>query len=452
MIAQRPGRCELYISTSRALMSTLLQQVRLLDPISDSDRRADVLLAEGQIKAIAERLSDWPEHTLVRDCRGLVLGPGLVDLYSHSGEPGYESRETVVSIAQAAIAGGFTRLTLLPDTLPVLDQPGEVKRLHSSVAADWPLRLQTWGALTQSLAGEQMTDLAELAAAGVVGFSDGLPLNHLGLLRHSLEYLQPFNCPIALWPCNRSLAGLGVMREGRDALQFGLPGIPAIAETSALAALLELVAAIPTPIHVMRVSTARSVELLAAAKARGLPITASTPWMHLLLDTTDLVSYNSHLRLDPPLGEPSDRQALVQGIKSGVIDAIAIDHAAFTYEEKTVAFAEAPPGAIGLELALPLLWQQLVQTQMLTALELWRALSTRPSQCLGQSAAEIMLGRGLELTLFDPHQQWQVNSDTLHSLASNTPWLGQTLTGRVIETWYQPAVGELLSPSTDPKR
>jgi dihydroorotase len=431
-------------------MTILLQQVRLLDPLRGGDRRADVLLANGKIQAVAAQILDWPAETHLQDCQGCVLGPGLVDLYSHSGEPGYESRETLASLAQAAIAGGFTRLTLLPDTQPVLDHPGGLERF-AELSAAWPLRVQSWGALTQGLRGEQMTELAELAAAGVVGFSDGRPLSDLALLRRSLEYLQPLNYPIALWPCHRSLAGAGVMREGMDALRFGLPGIPAIAETAALAALLELVAVIPTPIHIMRVSTARSVELLAAAKTKGLPITASTPWMHLLLDTTDLASYNPHLHLAPPLGQPKDRQALVQGIKSGVIDAIAIDHTALTYEEKTVAFAEAPPGAIGLELALPLLWEQLVATQTLTALELWRALSTGPAHCLGQNAVEMIPGQALELALFDPQKQWTVGAETLHSLSRNTPWLGETLTGRVLETWYQPCSEALPSPATDPK-
>jgi dihydroorotase len=418
---------------SERLPSQLLQNVRLLDPVNNCDRRSDVLLSEGRIQAVAEQITDWPEQTELKDCQGFVLGPGLVDLYSHSGQPGYESRETLASLAQAAIAGGFTRLNLLPDTLPVLDHPGGLEWLQTHINPDWPLSWQTWAALTQGLKGEQMTELAELAAAGVLGFSDGLPLNNLALVRRSLEYVKPFNCPVALWACDRSLAGEGVMREGIDSLRFGLPGTPAIAETSALAALLELIAAVQTPVHLMRVSTARSVELLAAAKAQGLPITASTTWMHLLLDTTAIASYDPHLRLDPPLGRPSDQQALIQGIKSGVIDAIAIDHTPYTYEEKTVPFAEAPPGAIGLELALPLLWQHLVETQVLTGLELWQALSIRPSQCLGQAPVAIAAGQLAELTLFNPHQPTSFAS--FKSLARNTPWSREALTGEVVQTW-----------------
>ncbi len=429
-------------------MSELLQNVRLLDPVNNYDRRGDILLSEGKIEAVAEQITEWPDQTEVKDCQGLVLGPGLVDLYSHSGQPGHESRETLASLAQAAIAGGFTRLSLLPDTLPVLDHPGGLEWLQTHINPTWPLNWQTWAALTQGLKGEQMTELAELAAAGVLGFSDGLPLSNLALVRRSLEYLKPLNCPVALWASNRSLAGEGVMREGIDSLRFGLPGTPAIAETSALAALLELIAVVQTPVHLMRVSTARSVELLAAAKTQGLPITASTTWMHLLLDTTAIASYDPNLRLEPPLGRPSDRPALIQGIKSGVIDAIAIDHTPYTYEEKTVPFAEAPPGAIGLELALPLLWQHLVETEVLTGLELWQALSTRPSQCLGQTPGLIAPGHVAELTLFSPQQQ--TSAAGFKSLASNTPWRKETLIGQVVQTWCGCAGFQFSS--RDPKR
>ncbi len=297
----------------------------------------------------------------IRDCQGLVIGPGLVDLYSHSGEPGFEERETLLSFLQAAAAGGFTRVSILPDTSPVIDNPALVAQLQkrregqggnfSPLSPPLPL-LHIWGAITLDVAGKQMTELADLAAAGVVGFTDSKPLENLALVRGVLEYLQPLGKPVAFWPSDRQLAANGVMREGSNALRFGLPPIPASAETTAIAAMLELVATIGTPVHIMRVSTSRSVELIASAKAAGLPITASTTWMHLLLDTKAVKSYNTSLHLDPPLGNPSDVAALRAGVRSGVIDAIAIDHTPYSYEEKVQAFAEAPAGAIGLELAL----------------------------------------------------------------------------------------------------
>ncbi|HYX14364.1 MAG TPA: dihydroorotase [Nostoc sp.] len=430
-------------------MTELLQKVRVIDPVSKIDELFDVLIADGYIQEVASHITDISPDTPVRDCRGLVIGPGLVDLYSHSGEPGFEERETLLSLLQSATAGGFTRISILPNTSPAIDNPallaqlqqkrhGKIKeseKINSAPPASPVPLLHIWGAITLDVAGKQMTELADLASAGVVGFSDGKPLENLALVRRVLEYVQPLGKPIAFWPSDRQLSANGVMREGANALRFGLPPIPASAETSAIAALLELVATIGTPVHIMRVSTSRSVELIASAKAAGLPITASTTWMHLLLDTKAVKSYNTSLHLDPPLGNSSDVAALRAGVRAGVIDAIAIDHTPYSYEEKVQAFAEAPPGAIGLELALPLLWQYLVETEEFTALELWRALSTSPAECLGQTVSAIVPHQPAELTLFDPQQTWKVERKSLYTLSQNTPWLGQQLKGHVVQTW-----------------
>ncbi|MBD1863300.1 MULTISPECIES: dihydroorotase [Trichocoleus] len=417
------------------MTNELLQQVRVLDPAAMTDRVADVLIVDGKIEAIADSISEWPTDSQVRDGRGLILGPGLVDLYSHSGEPGFEDRETLRSLQQAAIAGGFTRLNILPDTTPALDNPAGLAWLQDKRQFQLPVQVRAWGALTLGVQGQQMTELAELGAAGVVGFADGRALSSYGLLRRLLEYLQPLQKPVALWPCDPKLTGNGVMREGPESIRFGLPGSPAIAETTAIAALFELVAAIGTPVHIMRVSTARSVELIQVAKERGLPITASTTWMHLLLNSQAIQTYDPNLRLEPPLGNLTDQAALIDGIRQGVLDAIAIDHTPYTYEEKTVAFAEAPPGAIGLELALPLLWQRFVMSGEWTALELWRVLSSNPAKCLQQPVATVAPGQPAELALFDPSQPWVVSGQSLKSLSINTPWLGQELLGQIVQTW-----------------
>jgi dihydroorotase len=418
------------------MSSQLLRQVRVLDPVADSDRVADVLIVDGVLQSIEEQITDAPDGAEVYEQPGLVLGSGLVDLYSHSGEPGFESRETLESLMQAARAGGFTRLTLLPDTHPAIDCPAGLEQLRAQVKRlNITPRLSYWGALTLNAEGKQMTELVELAAAGVVGFADGQPLQSSALLRCLLEYAQPLDKPIALWCCDCDLTSGGVVRQGIEAIRFGLSESPAIAETAAIAALLEYVAEIGTPVHLMRISTARSVELIRAAKERGLPITASTTWMHVLLNTQALQSYDPNLRLAPPLGNPDDQKALITAVQQGVIDAIAIDHSPYTYEEKTVAFSEAPPGAIGLELALPLLWQAFIASGKWSALTLWRCLSTHPARCLQQTPATLTLGQPAELVLFDPQQPWPVNRQTLQSRSSNTPWLGQEIYGRVLKTW-----------------
>ncbi|MFN6180437.1 MAG: dihydroorotase [Dolichospermum sp.] len=416
----------------------LLKQVRVIDPLQKTDLVADVLIIDGYIQDVAPQITNFTTDTSVRDCQGLVIGPGLVDLYSHSGEPGFEERETLSSLCQAATAGGFTRICVLPDTSPAIDQPALVTQLQqyrNRVKVSPSLHI--WGAITLDLAGKQLTEVADLTAAGIVGFTDGKPWENLGIVRRVLEYLQPFGKPVAFWPCDRHLAANGMIREGAEALRLGLPPMPTSAETTAIAALLELVADIGTPVHIMRVSTARSVELIAKAKSNGVPITASTTWMHVLLDTTSMRSYHTSLHLDPPLGNYQDMLCLREGLRTGIIDAIAIDHTAYTYEEKVQAFAESPPGAIGLELALPLLWQNLVATGEFTPLELWRVLSHQPATCLQQEVKAIQPGEKAELTLFDPQQIWNVNQANLQTLSANTPWFGQEIIGRVVQVFCE---------------
>ncbi|MCW9681826.1 dihydroorotase [Dolichospermum planctonicum UHCC 0167] len=416
----------------------LLKQVRVIDPLQKTDIVADVLIIDGYIQDVAPQITNFTTDTSVRDCRGLVIGPGLVDLYSHSGEPGFEERETLSSLLQAATAGGFTKICVLPDTLPVIDQPALVTQLQQYRNREKVSpSLHIWGAITLDLAGKQLTEVADLTAAGIVGFTDGKPWENLGIVRRVLEYLQPFGKPVAFWPCDRYLAANGMIREGAEAMRLGLPPMPASAETTAIAALLELVADIGTPVHIMRVSTARSVELIAEAKSKGVPITASTTWMHVLLDTTSMRSYHTALHLDPPLGNYQDMLCLREGLRTGIIDAIAIDHAPYTYEEKVQAFAESPPGAIGLELALPLLWQNLVATGEFTPLELWRVLSHQPATCLQQEVKAIQPGEKAELTLFDPQQIWNVNQANLQTLSYNTPWFGKEIIGRVVQVFCE---------------
>ncbi|MBD0389769.1 MAG: dihydroorotase, partial [Nostoc sp. C3-bin3] len=239
-------------------MTELLQKVRVIDPVSEIDELFDVLIANGSIQAVASHIADISPDTQIRDCQGLVLGPGLVDLYSHSGEPGFEERETLLSLLESAAAGGFTRVNILPDTSPAIDNPALVAQLQQKRREEMRERekinlapptsplplLHLWGAITLDVAGKQMTEFADLTSSGVVGFTDGKPFENLALVRRVLEYLQPLGKLVAFWPSDRQLSANGVMREGADALRFGLPPIPASAETTAIAAMLELVAAI----------------------------------------------------------------------------------------------------------------------------------------------------------------------------------------------------------------
>lgn len=417
----------------------LLEQVRVIDPQAGIDRPATVLLTPDRPPQLDPDLAQLPAAVTAtlqrRSASGQILAPGLVDLYSRSGEPGHEERETWESLAAAAIAGGFTQVAVLPNTTPALDD-GE--RLGQRLAQSYPVQFHYWGAMTQGCQGQQMANLAELATAGAIGFAEARSIEDWTLMRRVLDYSQFLKKPIALWPWSAALAGSGTAWDGPLALHYGLPSLPYLTETVPLAGLLEAIAELRTPVHFMRITTARGVELIAQAKAQGLPVTASTTWLHLIHSTEDLADYNPHLRLAPPVGNADDRSALQAAVKAGMIDAIAVDHSPYTYEEKTVAFGEAPVGAIGLELALPCLWHQFVTPGHWSATELWHRLAIAPAQILGLDPPSLSTGSGGWLW-FDPAAPWTVNPDTLRSRAHNTPYLGQSLQGQVLHARRDPS-------------
>lgn len=416
----------------------LLQQVRIIDPVRERDFIADVLIVNQNIQAIEAPITNYPPHTKIIQGNNLILGTGLVDLYSHSGEPGNEARETLLSLASSATAGGFTEIAVLPDTAPPIDNYETLTALQQKVTQLRNYSNQTlsqihfWSALALGKESKQMSELGELSNQAI-GFTQQFSFTDLPLFKQALEYLRPLKKTIAIDVSRNQLTNNGTIREGAESIRYGLVGNPGYAEAAAIAASLEIIANFDTPVHIMRVSTARGVELIANAKQRGVPVTASTTWMHLLFSTQDQGSYNPNLRLEPPLGNLSDLKALQEGVKTGVIDAIAIAHQAYTYEEKTVPFSLAPSGVIGLELALPILWQKLVTTQIISPLQLWQVLSLKPRLCLQKPSLSISANSHLsELILFDTQKTWQVNQQNIQSQGANTPWWNQEITGKVI--------------------
>jgi len=404
--------------------SVVLQQVRFVDPLAHLDQYADVLIVEGKLESINPGNITTEIERL--DAQGLILAPALIDLYSTLSQPGHEERETLSSLLKACQAGGIGELNLFSQ---ILDQPAHIALSGQLLRAEnSPVKVNFWAS---PCTDKKLNNLLELSQAGIIGFLINNHLENLTLLRRVLEYLKPTGLTLALTPLDRSLSNEGVMREGIQAIRLGLQGVPCYAETAALSSILQIVEEVGSSVHFMRISTAKSVDLIAQAKRQGLPVTASTTWLHLLLTSEAINSYNANLRLEPPLGNPVDRSALIGAIRSGIIDAIAIDHTPYTYEEKTVAFAEAPPGAIGMELALPALYQELVITQQLSALELWQALSVNPLGCIEKSLKRID-----SWILFDPNKKWKVDQLSLNSLSHNTHLLGKQIQGQVIGSFY----------------
>ncbi|MCS6958555.1 MAG: dihydroorotase [Pseudanabaenaceae cyanobacterium SKYGB_i_bin29] len=352
-----------------------------------------------------------PGGVVQREPNSLVVVPALVDLFSRSGEPGFEVRETLASLQKCAQGGGFGRVAVMP--YQGITHVSAVDYFLSYV----PHPFLLWGSLYHR---ENLCEYADLLEK-VVGFAYPEPIGNLLLLRRALEYLAPYQKPVLLVPLQAQLAE-GVVREGLHALKLGLGGTPDIAETIAVFSVLELVRLTRCPVHLLGVSCRGSIALLEQAKNEHLPITASVLWTHLIWHTGHLDSFSPHLRLLPPLPHPPDQEELIRAVKNGTIDAIAINHYPYTYEETMLPIEVAPSGTIGLQFAFPLLWQQLVTTKKLTPLELLQALRIKPCQILGITPPDGIFA-------LVPDCSWQLNSKTSLSLAQNTILWGQEIKG-----------------------
>ncbi|MEO8143812.1 MAG: dihydroorotase [Betaproteobacteria bacterium] len=410
-------------------MSTLLiKGGRIVDPASGRDEAGDVCISDGKISGKKEK----PDQTI--DAKGLVVAPGLIDLSARLREPGYEYKATLESEMDAAVAGGVTSLACPPDTDPPLDEPGLVDMLRRRAKVLARARVYPVGALTMKLAGERLTEMAELSEAGCVAFSQAnAPLADTQVLWRAMQYAATFGFPVWLRAEDRSLARGGVAHDGEVATRLGLPGIPAFAETIALGSLLQLVRATGSRVHVCRLSTAVGVEMIRAAKKEGLPVSCDVGIHHVHLSEMDLGYYDSNCRLEPPLRAQRDRDALAAGLVDGTIDCAVSDHTPVDEDQKQMPFAEAEPGATGLELLLPLVLKWGAQKKLPLAKTLARVTSDA-ARILGVQSGRIEAGAPADLVLFDPDEGWRVAPEMLRSQGKNTPFLGYELAGRVRTT------------------
>ncbi len=410
-------------------MKLLVKGGRVVDPASGRDAVGDVALADGRI---VEALAGKPDRVI--DAKGLVVAPGLIDLAARLREPGDEYRATLESEMDAAVAGGVTSLACPPDTDPPLDEPGLVDMLRRRAKALARARVYPVGALTVKLQGKQLTEMAQLAEAGCIAFSQAdAAVADTQVLWRALQYAATFNFPVWLRAEDLWLAQGGVAHDGEVATRLGLAGIPAFAETVALATLLELVRATGARLHVCRISSAAGVAMLRRARHDGLPLTCDVGAHHVHLADTDLGFFDAQCRLEPPLRSSRDREALGVGLADGTIDCIVSDHTPVDEDRKHLPFAEAEPGATGLELLLPLALKWGVQAKLTLAQTLARVTSA-PARILGVDAGRIAPGAPADLVLFDPQAPFRVSAQALKSQGKNTPFLGLELAGRVRAT------------------
>ncbi|HET9734530.1 MAG TPA: dihydroorotase [Burkholderiales bacterium] len=409
-------------------MRLLIKGARVVDPASGRDALGDVFVVDGRIAQPAGA----PDRII--DAKGLVVAPGFIDLAARLREPGYEYKATLESEMDAAVAGGVTSLACPPDTDPPLDEPGLVDMLRRRAKALSRARVYPVGALTVKLAGKQLTEMAELAESGCVAFSQAnVAIADTQVLWRALQYAATFGLPVWLRAEDAWLAKGGVAHDGEVATRLGLAGIPAFAETIALAQLFELVRATGARVHICRISSAAGVAMLRRAKHDGLPLTCDVAVHHLHLSDMDLGFFDSSCRLEPPLRSQRDREALAAGLADGTIDCAVSDHTPVDEDQKLLPFAEAEPGATGLELLLPLALKWGMERKLTLAQTLAR-ITSEPARILGVASGRIEPGAPGDLVLFDPNAAWRVTPAALKSQGKNSPFLGLELAGRVRAT------------------
>jgi dihydroorotase len=403
---------------------------RIVDPAKGVDRNGTLYVAGGTIASVDARPSGW-HATRVIDARGLVVMPGLVDLSARLREPGLEYRATLESEVSAAIAGGVTSLACPPDTDPPLDEPGLVEMLKHRARSLNQARVYPVGALTVGLAGNALTEMAELTEAGCVAFSHAdMPLADTELLWRAMQYASTFGYPLWLRASDPHIGRSGIAHDGEIATRLGLAGIPVMAETIALSTILALVRHTGVRVHLCRLSSAEGAALVRAAKREGLPVTCDVAVHHLHLSDVDIGWFDTHARLVPPLRSTRDRAGLRAAVVDGTIDVICSDHAPVDDDDKQVPFGEAAPGATGLELLLPLTLKWAREEGVPIAQALARVTSA-PAQIMGLPAGTLEPGAPADLCIFDPDAWWRVERAALRSQGKNTPFLGLEVQGQV---------------------
>ena len=417
---------------------------RVIDPSRDLDQPADVLIQDGKIAGLGASLGT-PDGAEVRDVRGKVVAPGLVDVHVHLREPGNEDVETIATGARAAAAGGFTAVCAMPNTDPVTDNQAAVGFIVRQSVRAGLARVYPIGAVSVGQKGERLSEFGEMVGAGAVAVSDdGKPVVSSHLMRTALEYARTFGVPVADHCEEPTLAAGGVMHEGLVATRLGLKGMPPAAEEIMVGRDILLAGLTGGHVHLCHVSTRGSVELIRRAKEQGIHVTAEATPHHLTLTDRACEGYDTHAKMNPPLREGADVAALRAALAEGVIDCIASDHAPHAYDAKEAAFDDAPFGIVGLETAFGVCYSELVEGGVLTLPQLVARMSTVPAQLFRLPGGSLAPGAPADVVVLDVTARWTVDPALFHSKSRNTPFAGRKLTGRAVLTLVGGAVAHTV--------
>jgi dihydroorotase len=413
-------------------MKILIKGGRVLDPVQHIDDTLDVLIEDGKITNIGKSIDAAGAETI--DARGKLVTPGLIDIHVHLRDPGYEYKEDIVTGSRAAAAGGFTSVACMPNTNPVNDNKAVTLYILRKAAEEGCVNVFPIGSITKGLKGESLAEMGELKDAGCLGVSDdGKPVVNGELMRRALEYARPFGLTVISHAEDHSLVGEGVMNEGFVATELGLKGIPWVAEDAAVARDVMLAEFAGARLHVAHVSTRGAVEIVRAAKQRGVRVTCEATPHHFTLTDEAVRGYNTNAKMNPPLRGADDVAAVRAGLADGTIDAIATDHAPHHLDEKNVEFNIALNGIVGLETALPLSLR-LVEDGVLLLKDAIARLTIGPARALGIPRGTLEVGAAGDVTIIDPELKWTVAAEKLLSKSKNTPFDGWKLKGAATHT------------------
>ena len=415
------------------MMGSVIRHGRLIDPAHDLDREADLFIAEGRIVALGEAPAGFTAEEEI-DARGQIVCPGLVDLRAHLREPGQEHKGTIASETRAAAGAGITTLCFPPNTDPVIDSAAVVKLIYRLVESTGLARVLPLGALTQGLAGEQISEMHELMDAGCIALSNGQsPMGDTLVMRRALEYAASLDALVMLYSEDPWLGACGCINEGVMSTRLGLPGVPSCAEAIAVGRDLMLVEQAGVRAHFSQLSTARAVEMVAEAQARGVPVTADVAAHHLFLTELDVAGFNSLCHVRPPLRTRRDLDAMRAALADGVVTAICSDHQPHDLDAKLAPFPSTEPGISALETLLPLTLR-LVDEGALSLQEALARVTSGPAEVLGLGAGSLAPGARADICIFDPQRHWHVEPAALLSHGKNTPFGGWELRGKVTRT------------------
>ena len=407
----------------------LFQNVKILDPLKGTNKKGNILIINGKIAGIGK--FDQPSGIKIVDAKGLTLTQGFCDLHVHFREPGNEDKETLFSGSRAALAGGFTRVCAMPNTRPPIDSPELISYIIEK-SKDCPINIHPIGAVTKGQAGIEISEMGLMKDMGAVAFSDdGLPIQNGLVMRKALEYSTMLDLPIINHAEDSFLRCDGVMNEGSISTRLGLPGNPSVAESTMVYRDLKLAEMTGAKLHVPHVSTAASVEHIKDMKSISNNITAEVTPHHLFFSDKDLVNYNTDLKVAPPIRNNKSRKALVNGIKKGVIDCIATDHAPHTLQDKETTFDLAAFGMIGLESCFGIVKKVLVDDEGLSLINLVKLLTISPRKIMGFNYDLLKIGVEAELVLFDANENWIFEKKNIFSQSINSPFFGQELSGKI---------------------